>query len=145
MLYVDLFESEAIEKFAYDLGTRRLVIFFKSGGVYEYEDVPRTVFDGFRAAQSKGEFFQSAIRIQFASRRLSPSEVEGIERSPGRGADRWCRQRHPGGHRHARTVREGAGVLLRLIGRPVTGRDAPPGDVVPLRTRSNEWKGSQSA
>jgi len=28
MLYVDLFESEAIAKFAYDLGTRRLVIFF---------------------------------------------------------------------------------------------------------------------
>jgi hypothetical protein len=86
MLYVDLFESEAIEKFAYDLGTRRLVIFFKSGGVYEYEEVPRAVFDGFRAAQSKGEFFQSAIRIQFASRRLSPSEAEAIERPPGRGA-----------------------------------------------------------
>jgi hypothetical protein len=85
MLYVDLFESEAIAKFAYDLGTRRLVIFFKSGGVYGYQDVPRTVFDGFRAAQSKGEFFQSAIRTQFASRRLSPSEAEGIERSPGRG------------------------------------------------------------
>ena len=85
MLYVDLFESEAIAKFAYDLGTRRLVIFFKSGGVYEYQDVPRTVFDGFRAAQSKGEFFQSAISIQFASQRLSPREVEGIERSPGRG------------------------------------------------------------
>ena len=85
MLYVDLFESDAIAKFAYDLGTRRLVIFFKSGGVYEYQDVPRTVFEGFRAAQSKGEFFQSAIRIQFASQRLSPSEVEAIERSPGRG------------------------------------------------------------
>lgn len=85
MLYVDLFESEAIAKFAYDLGTRRLVIFFKSGGAYEYQDVPRTVFDGFRAAQSKGEFFQSAIRNQFASKRLSPSEGEGIERSPGPG------------------------------------------------------------
>jgi hypothetical protein len=85
MLYVDLFESEAIAKFAYDLGTRRLVIVFKSGGVYEYQDVPRTVFDGFRAAQSKGEFFQSAIRTHFASQRLSPSEAEGIERSPGRG------------------------------------------------------------
>jgi hypothetical protein len=85
MLYVDLFESEAIAKFAYDLATRRLVVFFKSGGVYEYQDVPRAVFDGFRAAQSKGEFFQSAIRIQFASRRLSPSEVEGIERSAGPG------------------------------------------------------------
>ena len=46
-----------------------LVIFFKSGGVYEYQDVPRTVFDGFRAAQSKGEFFQSAIRdsVYFAA------------------------------------------------------------------------------
>ena len=85
MLYVDLFESGAIAKFAYALGTRRLVIFFKSGSVYEYQDVPRTVFDGFRAARSKGEFFRSAIRTQFASQRLSPSEVEGIERSPGRG------------------------------------------------------------
>jgi hypothetical protein len=85
MLFVDLFESEAIEKFGYDLGTRHLVIFFKSGGEYEYQDVPRAVFEGFRAAQSKGEFFQSAIRIQFASQRLSPSEAEGIERPPGRG------------------------------------------------------------
>src|ERR1700686_5334790 len=79
MLYVDLFESEAIAKFAYDLGTRRLVIFFKSGGVYEYQDVPRTVFDGFRAAQSKGEFFQSAIRTHFASQRFSTSEAQGTQ------------------------------------------------------------------
>lgn len=92
MLYVDLFESEAIEKFAYDLGTRRLVIFFKSGGVYEYQEVPRAVFEGFRAAPSKGEFFQSAIRIQFASQRLSPSEAESIERPPGRGGTQVATQ-----------------------------------------------------
>jgi hypothetical protein len=140
MLYVDLFESEAIAKFAYDLGTRRLVIFFQSGGVYEYQGVPRTVFDGFRAAQSKGEFFQSAVRSQFTSQRLSPSEVEGIERSPGRagtgGATNVIWSTSP-----ASAGPGSAGIFERK--RTVTGRDAPPRRGAP-RTRAMR-KGLQSA
>jgi hypothetical protein len=59
------------------------VIHFKSGGVYEYREVPRGLFDGFRAAASKGQYFQSAIRDRFTARRLSPVEVDDLARFPG--------------------------------------------------------------
>lgn len=83
MLQVDLFDSEAIGKFAYDLDTLRLMIFFKSGGVYEYQGVPRAIFDGFRAAPSKGQYFHGVIRQQFSGRALSPSEVAALEHACG--------------------------------------------------------------
>jgi hypothetical protein len=86
MLYVDLFESQAIALFAYDLEASSLLIRFKTGEVYVYRAVPRAVFDGFRAAPSKGQFFQTAIRDRFAARRLSPSEVAAVERLHARGA-----------------------------------------------------------
>ena len=79
MLYVDLFDSEAITKFAYDLAARDLVIFFKSGSVYAYRSVPRELFEGFRAAPSKGQYFQASIRAQFAGRALSAHEIAAIE------------------------------------------------------------------
>lgn len=82
MLYADLFSSRAIAMFAYDLEAKALLIHFKSGGVYAYQDVPRDVFDRFREAPSKGQFFQSEIRERFAGRRLSAREVAAIERLP---------------------------------------------------------------
>jgi hypothetical protein len=90
MLYADLFESDAIAMFAYDLDAKRLVIHFKSGGVYEYREVPRALFDGFRAAASKGQYFQSAIRDRFTARRLSAGEGDDLARTPAgrRGACR---------------------------------------------------------
>jgi len=84
MLYVDLFQSKAIARFAYDLHTGCLLIHFKTGDVYLYQAVPRVVFDGFRAAPSKGQFFQCAIRDRFAARRLSRGEVAALERLHGR-------------------------------------------------------------
>jgi len=83
MLYADLFDSQVIAMFAYDLDAQRLVIHFKSGGAYEYQAVPRAVFDDFRAAPSKGQFFRSAVRDRFTARRLSPAEVDELRRGPG--------------------------------------------------------------
>jgi hypothetical protein len=83
MLYADLFESDAIAMFAYDLDAKSLVVHFKSGGAYEYREVPRALFDGFRAAASKGQYFQSAIRDRFTGRRLSAGEVDDLARFPG--------------------------------------------------------------
>lgn len=85
MLYVDLFESNAIAMFAYDLDTQSLFIHFKTGGVYVYQAVPRAVFDEFRAAPSKGQFFRGAIRDRFVARRLSPGEVAAVERMQAHG------------------------------------------------------------
>jgi hypothetical protein len=66
-----------------------LVIFFKSGGVYGYANVPRDIFEGFRAAPSKGQYFQASIRERFAGRLLAPHEIAVVEAGPGaaRGAD----------------------------------------------------------
>jgi lysyl-tRNA synthetase class 2 len=86
MLYVDLFESQVIARFAYDSGESRLLIQFKTGGLYLYEAVPRAVFDGFREAPSKGQFFQATIRDRFAARRLSASEWAAVESRRGPGA-----------------------------------------------------------
>jgi KTSC domain len=91
MLYVDLFDSEAIAKFAYDLTTRSLVIFFKSGSVYEYPSVPQEIFEGLRSASSKGQYFHRSIRQQFAGRVLSPSEIAGFALATGPGATRTAR------------------------------------------------------
>lgn len=87
MLYVDLFDSKVITMFAYGLQAKALLIHFKAGGVYAYQDVPRPVFDAFRQAPSKGRFFQCEIRDRFAGRRLSPGEVAAIERLHARGTD----------------------------------------------------------
>ena len=83
MLYVDLFDSRAIHMFAYDLDARRLLIRFKNGDVYAYQDVPREVFERFRQARSKGQFFRSTLRDRFVSHRLSAREVAAIARIPG--------------------------------------------------------------
>jgi len=84
MLYVDLFDSRAIALFAYDLEARRLLIRFKTGKTYAYQHVPREIFERFRQARSKGEFFQSTVRDRFVSRRLSAGEVAAIAHAPGR-------------------------------------------------------------
>jgi hypothetical protein len=85
MLYVDLFDSRAIAMFAYDLDAHRLLIRFKSGDMYAYQNVPREIFERFRQAPSKGQFYRSAVRDRFVARRLSAREAGAIARVPGRG------------------------------------------------------------
>jgi hypothetical protein len=62
--------SEVIASFAYDPETQTLFVRFVSGTDYAYFDVPRAVFDDFKAAFSKGRFFAYRIRDRFAYRRL---------------------------------------------------------------------------
>ncbi len=83
MLCVDLFDSRAIAMFAYDLGAKSLLIRFQSGEVYVYQGVPREIFDRFRQARSKGQFFHCAIRDRFVSRRLAAGEIAAIARLHG--------------------------------------------------------------
>jgi hypothetical protein len=83
MLCVDLFDSRAIAMFAYDLVAKSLLIRFKTGELYVYQDVPREIFDRFRQARSKGQFFQSAIRNRFVPRRLGAGEIAAIARMHG--------------------------------------------------------------
>jgi hypothetical protein len=63
--------STAIRRFHYEPETRTLYVTFVSGQEYAYEDVPPELARDFRAARSKGRFFQERVRDRFAYRRLS--------------------------------------------------------------------------
>ncbi len=62
--------SSVIRAFDYDATTRHLDIVFVSGRRYRYRGVPPQVAADFRAAASRGAFFNAAIRDRFACERL---------------------------------------------------------------------------
>ena len=63
--------SSVIRHFDYDAGERRLDIEFVTGRRYRYHDVPARIAAAFRAATSKGSFFNRRIRDRFAFTRES--------------------------------------------------------------------------
>jgi hypothetical protein len=54
--------SSVIRSFSYSAKNSELSITFVSGRRYVYTDVPQDVFDAFKAATSKGSFFNQEIR-----------------------------------------------------------------------------------
>jgi len=56
------FKSSNIEQMAYDDKLQKLYIEFKSGGVYEYNNVNKSVWQGLKRAESKGHYFYVNIR-----------------------------------------------------------------------------------
>jgi lysyl-tRNA synthetase class 2 len=58
--------SSVIRSFDYDPEERRLDILFVTGRRYSYHDVPARIVAAMRAAGSKGRFFNTRIRDQFA-------------------------------------------------------------------------------
>ena len=64
--------STAISHVGYDPTTRRLfVTFLGSGKTYVYVDVPESEYADFRAAASKGRFFNARIRDQYLYEEMS--------------------------------------------------------------------------
>ena len=57
--------SSVIQSFVYDKEEQRLVVRFVSGKVFTYDDVPAKIAEGFRAAASKGTYFNEVIRDRF--------------------------------------------------------------------------------
>lgn len=58
-------ESSNIEAIAYDSQSRRIIVWFKSGGVYSYNQVPPAVYTNFLQAESKGSFLNQHIKPYF--------------------------------------------------------------------------------
>ncbi|MEA2883608.1 MAG: hypothetical protein QOH32_2864 [Bradyrhizobium sp.] len=54
--------SSVIRSYSYSAKNRELTITFVSGRRYVYTDVPQEEFDAFKAAKSKGSYFNSEIR-----------------------------------------------------------------------------------
>ena len=59
--------STIIQKSSYNPETRVLSVWLVTNGKrYDYRDVPPETYDAFRAAFSKGRFFNRHIRTRFA-------------------------------------------------------------------------------
>jgi hypothetical protein len=63
--------STAIRHFSYDSRTERLSVTFITGRKYVYDRVPPAVYDEFRAAPSKGGFFNAEIRDRYPFREVT--------------------------------------------------------------------------
>jgi hypothetical protein len=57
--------STVIRRFHYEPDVNRLVIEFQSGRRYAYSDVPAQTYAAFRAAHSRGAFFNAWIRDRY--------------------------------------------------------------------------------
>ena len=62
--------SSNIQKVKYDSGTSTLSIGFNSGYVYEYQDVPKGVYDSLLKSSSKGKFFHQHINKSYEYKKI---------------------------------------------------------------------------
>jgi len=58
--------SSNVKAFRYNEGSRVFEIQFTSGRIYGFKDVPKNIVDEFATADSKGKFFNSAIKHNYS-------------------------------------------------------------------------------
>lgn len=66
----DLLASSNIVSAGYDPSSETLEIEFMSGSVYQYYNVPQSIYEQFLAAPSKGRFLSSQIKDRFPYARV---------------------------------------------------------------------------
>ena len=59
-------DSSSIAAIGYNAAERALWVQFVSGRIYRYDDVPKAVYEAFLRAESKGRYFNGAIRDRYA-------------------------------------------------------------------------------
>ena len=64
-MLLETVESDVIHAIGYDSEIHLLEIIFNDGRIYQYRGVPAQVFEGLKAAKSKGRYFQENIRDEF--------------------------------------------------------------------------------
>jgi len=57
--------SSTIHSIGYDEKSQILEVEFKSGGIYQYLNVPKSVFDRFMASPSKGKYLAQFIKDRY--------------------------------------------------------------------------------
>jgi len=65
--------STVVRHISYDEAARELHVTFTSGEIYTYYHVPKPVHAAFRAAASKGRFFNAHIKDRYDFRRHARS------------------------------------------------------------------------
>ena len=78
MLRTD-FPSSVISEIGYAREGGELIVTFINGKSYVYDSVPPNVFDEFMNAQSKGSYFDTAIRDRYSGREVKEKYLVGAE------------------------------------------------------------------
>jgi hypothetical protein len=76
--------STVIRRFTYHPATRALDIEFVSGRRYRYAGVPEAIAERFRAAFSRGRFFNAHIRDDYPFEELTEDESDAWAAVSGR-------------------------------------------------------------
>jgi hypothetical protein len=64
-------QSSSVRAIGYDASARELFVTYVGSGAYAYLAVPPSVWDGLRAAPSKGRFVNARVKGVYAYRRLT--------------------------------------------------------------------------
>ena len=67
--------STVIRSHSYDPQTSELTITFVTGRRYVYGDVPQDIYGAFKAAFSRGTFFNRHIRDHYGYREIAPEDA----------------------------------------------------------------------
>lgn len=62
MNWIDTPESSNIARFAYDDQAQVLAVEFKTGGTYNYYEIPEIIFNQMQSAPSKGQFLAQTVK-----------------------------------------------------------------------------------
>ena len=62
--------SSNLAEIGYDGSTQTMEVCFKSGGTYQYFDVPRDIYDELRTAESLGGYLNSEVKGRFRYARV---------------------------------------------------------------------------
>jgi hypothetical protein len=63
-------QSSNLVKTEYDTSTKKLIVEFKNGMKYEYDDVPHQSYTQFRSAQSQGNYFNTQIAKKYKYKKI---------------------------------------------------------------------------
>ena len=62
MSWIETPDSSDIARYRYDTRMHVLTVEFKSGGIYNYYDVPHATYEQMKGASSKGQFLAQNIK-----------------------------------------------------------------------------------
>jgi hypothetical protein len=63
-------ESSNLKSTVYDTESKKLVVEFKNGLKYEYDEVPHNIFAQLRLSESQGKFFNTSISKTYKYKKI---------------------------------------------------------------------------
>jgi KTSC domain len=70
----DPVQSSNIESIGYDGKALTLEVKFHSGDVYQYANVPESIYKGLHDAESKGKYFHANIKDKYAFNKIEDKQ-----------------------------------------------------------------------